>query len=308
MFIATDIHADLAGTISGATIRRLGEAQSNYLVSCLYQLPKWVQETLINHAEGKIPSDAYVHIYGQRLEEAINIAKSLIDVDILTASSKPLSKLLAKVNGGTELSYDEILSRICREKLEVLKTPDLEIAKKFHDHIKQKGGEFELALLDCEKLLSQAAYGYEMAEFYEVALKLFFHQEDESEYCQVVSKLYEALRKRTYGQHFAQTIEETLAGYVSYLEESRSDDMMHSRAYYLFNELPIDASIEDIAWALNIPASEVEEKIPTAKRNRVEQLLYLGYTEMYELQEAADETARGTADLITDIKTTLQNI
>jgi hypothetical protein len=294
-----DRDVSLANLICDCKISNLGAAQSKYLMDRIAQLPMWAQTALIDCAESKLPSDAYDGLYNARLSEAINFAKEVIDPIIINASNAPISQLLSKINGGTELSFDAILSRICKEEQQKLKPRDPEAEKDFDALVERCSGPAKLALVDCKKLLSERTLAGEMAEFYRKAIT-HFRPDAHDEYVETLQSIHGLWQKRN---------KDIIGEYIEGLRNiDCSEDIMISRKRYLFGRLPINASIANIAWALNISEAEVPEKVPIVEQYTKEKLLYLGCMKMedlYDAERTADE--RWLLSLVESIRTTCAN-
>lgn len=294
-----DRDVSLANLICDSRISNLGAAQSKYLMDRIAQLPMWAQTALIDHAESKIPSDAFEELYNARLSEAINFAKEVIDPIILNASNVPISQLLSKINGGTELSFDAILSQICKEEQQKLKPLDPEAEKDFDALVERCSGPTKLALVDCKKLLSERTLAGEMAEFYRKVI-VHFKPDTHSEYTETLQSIRSLWQKRS---------KDIIGEYIEGLQNiDCSEDLMTGRKRYLFGRLPINASNANIAWTLNISEAEVPERVPVVEQYTREKLLYLGCMKMddlYDAERTAEE--RGLLSLAESIRTTCAN-
>ena len=304
MFITTrDIDLDIASKLVGSEVTTLTAAQATYLRRGFEQLPKWQQNIINQYINNGAWSDEYCELGTERLNKAIEDARSIIDTDILTLGEMPISKLIALADADTSESYEKIVEKICTKAGEKFLDPNIcnEITLRDFRH-EEVTEEASLAIYDCDQMLSQIAYAGELASFRKAITTSFptkfsFNKPAIAGYAEAIDRIiYIAAQDAFTNHHYGKAIRYTIISFAKRLQKgarsnadddasknSSNSDIMQARKRILFEILPIDASIQDIGWAINEDWVGLDEHIKFANSSIRRSLLNLGYRKMADL-------------------------
>jgi hypothetical protein len=212
----------------------------------------------------------------------------------------PISKLIALADADTSESYEKIVEKICTKAGEKFLDPNIcnEITLRDFRH-EDVTEEASLAIYDCDQMLSQIAYAGELASFRKAITTRFptkfsFSKPAIAGYAEAIDRIiYITAQDAFTNHHYSKAIRYTIISFAKRLQkETRSNvddntrdnsDIMRARKRILFEILPIDASIQDIGWAINEDWVGLDEHIKFANSSIRRSLLNLGYRKMADL-------------------------
>ena len=287
MYTHFSIELEIASMIADTTIAHLTNAQVTYLSKIMEQLPEPARNIIYSKANGNVPADHYVSVHKLHLEDSLNIARELIDLDVLTISSQPISKVLEMANGDTAKSYDEIVKAICEDRINKLRDPYI-CNEAYHTLRDEVNKECSLALYDCHKLLASEAYTGELASFRKAITSKFTPREWDSKptnYANAIKMIKDIAEADAEGdEHYAKVVETTIGAFYRKLFGMLTyQTKLTARKLILFKELPVYANIKDIGWALNIDPIGLEDDFPIANEHCRRDLLSLDFRTMSNL-------------------------
>lgn len=287
------IENDIASMIAGKSITHLTPDQATYLNTAIQHLPKKRLDAIYNRANGEVPNDAFVDVYEDILQRALKDARELIDVDILTISSQPISKVLEMANGDATKSYDDILRAICEDRILKLRDPYVCRDTTFHAFRDETGAQCSLALYDCDKLLSEEAFTGELASFREALVNQFKFRSWDAQpasYLEAINKIVRIAKADAKDdKHYSEVVEKTIVVFQKALSEALIADPLVARKHILFKQLPIHASAEEIGWAMNTTwiadKESIKSLLPIVEFDCCRGLLCLGFRTMGDLTD-----------------------
>lgn len=296
MNLNPNILEDIASLITDTKVTYLTDSQASYLRKAYEQLPGWAKDAIYNKVNGSVMSDWYLLLGTERLDHAIAMLRSLASADILSAGSKPLSELISKINGGTELSFDAIVEKIIKEQTK-FKDPYLCNDISIRDFRNQLTDDCSLAVYDCDTIFAKEAYAGELASFRSAIIKKFKPRKwdlngsgsaPSSSYFEAITEIVEIARADAGNdRHYLDAIHKSIGDYRKALSEDNHADVMTSRKNILFGMLPIDANITEIGWVANTDWLELQSKFELCEKSVQRELMGLGYKSMGELLERA---------------------